>query len=69
MSHKNNIQNVLCTLAQMQTMYNHTERCCISDYYGASLMHNKAKELIGKEENYLALISSDVVSSSFLNSY
>lgn len=61
MSHKNNIQNVLCTLAQMQTMYNHIEKCCISDYYGTSLMHNKAKELIGKEKNYLPLIYSNVV--------
>lgn len=59
------IHNVSCILAQMQTMCNHTERCCISNYHGTSLMHNKAKKPIGKEINYLPLIYSGTGGNKF----
>lgn len=54
-------------LAQMQTMCNHTERCCISNHHRKPSMHNKRKGPIVLETNFLPLISAGVVYSSSLN--
>lgn len=37
-------------------MCNHTERCCISNYDGTSLIHNKVEESSGKQNKLPVII-------------
>lgn len=38
------------------TTCNHTERCCISNYDGTSLIHNKVEESSGKQNKLPVII-------------